>query len=173
MLFSPTVSVAEVRASSPSTAPAQGFLSHTSSDTPSRPRLSSDMLTMLTCQLLYLQMSFKWLFLWCNYDVSVTFRPGTGMNTKNMYILWMRRSPTSPLLWKTERLWSLLLWYTFQADFKCSTSKKILPLKVKVSIVTFCPGRVELFSFELLSIHSLHVETVDSQRVFQLYPCGC
>ena len=38
--------------------------------------------------------------------------------------------------------------------------KTILPLKVKVSIVTFCPGRVEPFSFELLSTHSLHVETV-------------
>lgn len=58
-----------------------------------------------------------------------------------------------------------------QAVFKCSI--RFLPLKVKVSIVAICPGRVELFHFQLLSIHSLHVETVDTQRVFQLYPCGC
>lgn len=58
-----------------------------------------------------------------------------------------------------------------QAGFKCSI--RFLPLKVKVSIVAICPGRVELFHFQLLSIHSLHVETVDTQRVFQLYPCGC
>lgn len=58
-----------------------------------------------------------------------------------------------------------------QAGFKCSI--RLLPLKVKVSIVAICPGRVELFHFQLLSIHSLHVETVDTQRVFQLYPCGC
>ena len=59
-----------------------------------------------------------------------------------------------------------------QADFKCFILR-FLPLKVKMSIVAICPGRVELFYFQLLSIHSLHVETVDSQRVFQLYPCGC
>lgn len=47
-----------------------------------------------------------------------------------------------------------------QAGFNCFTSR-FLPLKVKVSIVAICPGRVELFHFELLSIHSLHVETVD------------
>lgn len=35
-----------------------------------------------------------------------------------------------------------------QASFKCFTLR-FLPLKVKVSIVAICPGRVELFYFSV------------------------
>lgn len=58
-----------------------------------------------------------------------------------------------------------------RAGFKCFTLR-FLPLKVKVSIVAICPGRVELFCFLLLSIHSLHVETVDSQECFNCIRVG-
>lgn len=47
------------------------------------------------------------------------------------------------------------------------------PLRFSDTVALHPGGGRMFFCFALLCTHSLHVETVDHRRVFQLYPCEC